>query len=318
MGILIEARDLRVGYGVGEKVLWAVDRVSFSIEEGEIFGVLGESGCGKTTLALSFLKLLPAETKLEGKLLFESRNVLELQEEDLRRLRGKEIGIIFQEPITSLNPIMRIKEHFLDTIRAHFDILEDEALNIASSTLNAIGIPSSILNFYPFELSHEQAQRVLIALALALKPKLLIIDEPTNALDIVDQAGFLKLIVSLRKSFKLTIVLMTRDLGVVAQTTDRVMVMYAGEVIEIAPTRELFGAPLHPYFKALLFSAPNLDLEDFELRSLEGFPSDPLNPPKGCRFHPRCFEAMDICGMKEPKVYKVSKSRLVKCWKYHG
>ncbi|KUK14710.1 MAG: peptide/nickel transport system ATP-binding protein [bacterium] len=318
MEALLEVRRLKVGYNVEGGTLWAVDDVSFSVDKGEIVGIVGESGCGKTTLGLSFLRLLPPGSKLEGELLFDGRDIVKLSEEEIRALRGKEIAMVFQDPMTSLNPVLKIKEHFLETIRTHLALSEEEALKMASEVLGSVGIPPQKLEAYPFELSGGQRQRVMIALALVLKPKLIVADEPTTSLDVVVQAGVLDLIRRLREEFGLTIVLITHDLGVVAQVADRVMVMYAGKVVEIAFTEEFFSAPLHPYSKALLFSVPNLDLEDFDLHSLEGSPPDLLNPPKGCRFYPRCFEAMDICSFKEPEVFRISKSRFVRCWKYYG
>jgi len=318
MEVLLEAKNLRVGYKVEDGFLWAVDGVSFFIEKGEIFGIVGESGCGKTTLGLSFLRLLPTGSYLEGELFFDGKDLLKLSEEELRSLRGKEIAMIFQDPMTSLNPVLKIKDHFIETIRTHLDVIKEEAMDMASKALLSVGVPPEKLESYPFELSGGQRQRVMIALALALKPKLIVADEPITALDVVVQAQVLELIRRLKDEFGLTIVLITHDLGVVAQLADRVMVMYAGEVVEIAPVEELFSAPLHPYSKALLLSVPNLDLEDLALRSLEGSPPDLLNPPKGCRFYPRCFESMDICISESPRTFKISKSRFVKCWKYYG
>lgn len=318
MGVILEAKDLKVGYKVDEGFLWAVNGVSFSIEEGEIFGIVGESGCGKTTLALSFLRLLPPQSRLEGELLFNGMDVFKLKEEELRGLRGREMGMVFQDPTASLNPIMKIKDHFLETIKAHLDVSEAEALNMASWALESVGVSPLRLESYPFELSVGQRQRVMIALALALRPKVIIADEPTASLDVIVQSQVLDLMASLRDAFKMTIVFITRDPRIIARVADRVMVMYAGEAIEIAPKKDFFSAPLHPYSKGLLLSLPSLDLEDSTLYPLEGFPPDPFNPPKGCRFHPRCFEAMDICGTRGPKVYRISKSRWVKCWKYHG
>lgn len=318
MGALIEVKDLKVGYKVESGFLWALSGVSFSIEEGEIFGIIGESGCGKTTLALSFLRLLTPGSKVEGEILFNGVDIFSLKEEELRRLRGKGIGVLFQNPISSLNPIMRVKEHFLETIRVHLDVSQGEALSMASWALEAVGVPSFRLESYPFELSGVESRKVALALALVLKPKVVIADEPTYALDVIAQAQMLYLLASLRRSLKLAVVIASREPRAIAQVADKVMVMYAGGAVEIALTEELFSAPLHPYSKGLISSTLNIALEDFSLHPLEGSPPDLLNPPKGCRFHPRCFEAMDICSIREPKIYKISKSRWVKCWKYHG
>lgn len=314
---MLEAKDLRVGYRVNGKVLWAVDGVTFSIREGEIFGIVGESGCGKTTLGLSLLKLLPPGSRIEGELLFRGMDILKLSEEEMRRLRGRDIAMIFQDPMTSLNPVMKVRDHFVETIRTHLDVSEEEAMRMASHALEAVGILPDRLESYAFELSGGQRQRVMIALALVLNPRLIVADEPTTSLDVIVQAQVLDLLSSIRERFGIAIALISHDLGVIAQTADSVMVMYGGEGVEVAPTRELFSAPLHPYTKALLRSVPNVNLEDMEIRSLEGFPPDLLNPPRGCRFHPRCFESMDICMMRAPKAVRVSKSRIVRCWKYH-
>ncbi len=316
MGILLEAKDLKVGYRVEGKILWAVDGVSFQVEEGDIVGLVGESGCGKSTLGISFLRLLPPGSRIEGSLIFNGRDLVKLSEEELRKIRGKEIAMIFQDPMTSLNPVMKIKDHFIETIRTHIDVSEEKALEMSANVLEAVGIPSSRLESYAFELSGGQRQRVMIALALVLNPKLLIADEPTTSLDVIVQAQILDLIASVREKFGVTIILITHDLGVVAQMANRIMVMYAGEIVEIAPTDKLFSSPLHPYTKALLGAVPTIDLNDLELHSLDGSPPNLLNPPRGCRFYPRCFEAMDICKSRNPHVVRISRDRYVKCWKY--
>ena len=296
----------------------AVDGVSFELKEKETLGLVGESGSGKSTLGFGILKILPKTSKMSGKIMFGGENLVEKSEKEMQQLRGKDISMIFQDPMTSLNPIMKVKDHFIETIKTHIPDIEDEkAEKMAKEALEAVGIDPVRINDYPFQFSGGMRQRVMIALALVLNPKLVIADEPTTSLDVIVQAQILELLKDLKKRFNTSMILITHDLGVVAEMADRIAVMYAGHIVELAESEKIYYEPKHPYTKSLLRSIPNTNINDLELRYIPGSPPDLVNPPKGCRFAPRCPFAKDVCFEKEPPVVEVDGAK-VKCWLYAG
>jgi oligopeptide transport system ATP-binding protein len=302
---LLEVQDLKTYFKVKAGRVHAVDGVSFSVRAGERVGVVGESGCGKSVTALSIMRLLPrpAGEIAGGAIIFEDEDLLSLPESSMRKIRGGKIGMIFQDPMTCLNPTMTVGNQIGEALRIHLGLSKDEAKKRAISLLEQVGIPaaSERINSYPHQFSGGMRQRVMIAMALACNPKLLIADEPTTALDVTVQAQILELINGVCKEFGAAVILITHDLGVVAGMTDRVVVMYAGKVVETAPTDELFANPRHPYTLGLLASVPRLDeARPEQLKTIEGAPPDLLKPPPGCPFMPRCAFARAICKTMPP------------------
>jgi oligopeptide transport system ATP-binding protein len=298
-------QDLKLYFKVKGGKVRAVDGVSFAIKPGEKVGVVGESGCGKSVTALSIMRLVaqPPGEYAGGSIVFEDQDLLELPESAMRKIRGGKIGMIFQDPMTCLNPTMTVAKQIAEGLRIHLKLSGDQAQKRAVSLLEQVGIPSAAerANSYPHQFSGGMRQRVMIAIALACNPKLLIADEPTTALDVTVQAQILELISGVCSEFGTAVILITHDLGVVAGMTDRVVVMYAGKVVETAPTDELFANPRHPYTLGLLASVPRLDEKrTSELRTIEGAPPDMLKPPPGCPFMPRCAFARAICRTMPP------------------
>ncbi len=317
---LLEVQDLRTYFKVKAGRVRAVDGVSFAIKSGEKLGVVGESGCGKSVTALSIMRLLPQPPAeyAGGSVLFEDEDLLDLQESAMRKIRGGKIGMIFQDPMTCLNPTMTVGKQIGEALRIHLKLGKDEAQKRAIALLEQVGIPAAAerINSFPHQFSGGMRQRVMIAIALACNPKLLIADEPTTALDVTVQAQILELINGVCTDFGTAVMLITHDLGVVAGMTDRVAVMYAGKVVETAPTDELFANPRHPYTLGLLSSVPRLDEERHsQLRTIEGAPPDLLQPPPGCPFMPRCAFARAICRTMPPLDPVAGNSGHLKaCW----
>jgi peptide/nickel transport system ATP-binding protein len=307
---ILEVRDLRVWYaGPGDPVR-AVDGVSFALQPGEVLGLVGESGCGKSTLGRGLIGLLPRGAAVDGELRFAGQDVLSLPTKQRDRLRGTGMGLIFQEPMTRLNPLMRISEHFEEALHTHEPSLsKDERRTRALDVLRAIGIPPTRYRNYPHEFSGGMRQRIMIALALALRPKFIVADEPTTALDVLVEAQILRILADIRERFSPAILLITHNLGIVAEACDRVAVMYAGRIVEQGPVGEIFAAPSHPYTQALLRST--ISLSTRELNSIPGAPPDLVAPPPGCRFHPRCAHAMQVCRTKEPPKFDPHETE---CW----
>ncbi|MBA3430447.1 MAG: ABC transporter ATP-binding protein [Actinobacteria bacterium] len=313
---VVSVRDLRVYYGTLRGTVRAVDRVSLDIGAGEVLGLVGESGCGKSTLGRGILGLLPEGAASDGEVLYEGRNLVGLSARELRRLRGPDLGLIFQEPMTRLNPLMRIDEHFAETLKQHEPDLDDRAVRSRSlEMLGRMGIPPTRFRQYPHEFSGGMRQRIMIALAVVLRPKLLVADEPTTSLDVIVEAQILSILADLRQDFGTALLLITHNLGIVAETCDRVAVMYAGEIVEEGPARDVFSEPAHPYTRELLRSTISLETE--ELHSIPGAPPNLIEPPPACRFHPRCADAMLVCSSKHPIERRLDASRRVSCW-LHG
>ncbi len=318
---LLEVRDLVTEFPTRRGVVRAVNGVSFSVDRGEILAVVGESGSGKSVTSLSIMGLLQAPGHVaSGSITFEGRDVLAASERELERMRGGEIAMIFQEPMTSLNPVYRVGDQIVEAIRTHLDMDKRAAWARAVEMLRVVGIPSpeERARDYPHQMSGGMRQRVMIAMALACDPKLLIADEPTTALDVTIQAQILDLIYKLRDEFNMAVMLITHDLGVVSEVADRVVVMYCGQVVEEAEKYELFDRPFHPYTAGLLRSIPRLEDDSGErLYMIPGAVPNPLEMPPGCPFSDRCEHACDRCRTEAPALREVGTSgRRVRCFLY--
>ncbi len=302
---LLEVQDLKTYFKTKGGYVRAVDGVNFAVRPGEKVAIVGESGCGKSVTALSIMRLVaqPPGEYAGGSILFDGQDLLEMPESAMRKIRGGKIGMIFQDPMTCLNPTMTVGKQIAEGLRIHLKLSAAEARRRAIALLDQVGIPavSERIDSFPHQFSGGMRQRVMIAIALACNPKLLIADEPTTALDVTVQAQILELINGICNEFGTSLIMITHDLGVVAGVADRVIVMYAGKVVEEAPTDELFANPRHPYTLGLLASVPRLDEKRHsELKTIEGAPPDLLNPPTGCPFMPRCFFARSICRTMPP------------------
>jgi oligopeptide/dipeptide ABC transporter ATP-binding protein len=315
---LVEIRDLRTHFYTEDGVVPAVDGVNFYIKRGETLGVVGESGCGKSVTALSIMRLIPNPPGkiVEGEILFEAQDLLKKSEGEMRKIRGNDISMIFQEPMTSLNPVYTIGDQIAEAIQLHQGLNHREAMDKAVEMLRLVGIPlpERRVKEYPHQLSGGMRQRVMIAMALSCNPKLLVADEPTTALDVTIQAQILELMKKLKKELGMAIMLITHDLGVVAEMCERVIVMYGGKVVEEADVVSLFKNPLHPYTEGLLLSIPRMDEDVEKLHVIEGVVPNPLHLPEGCRFHPRCPYAVEKCRESQPALEQVAPGRYVACF----
>jgi peptide/nickel transport system ATP-binding protein len=315
-GSVLEVNDLRVWYGTDRGPVRAVDRVSLEIRAGETLGLVGESGCGKSTLGRGIMGLLPRGAVVDGEVLFGGRNLVGLADRELRRMRGPEIGLIFQEPMTRLNPLMRIEDHFKETLETHEPSLTDkESRRRSLDALGRMGIPPTRFRQYPHEFSGGMRQRIMIALALVLRPKLVLADEPTTALDVLVEAQIISILDDLKRNFDTSLLLITHNLGIVAEACERVAVMYAGWIVEEGDARTVFSVPAHPYTRELLRSV--ISLHTTELNYIPGAPPDLADPPPACRFHPRCPNAMEVCARKDPIEVRAETGQRVLCW-LHG
>lgn len=320
MSLLLKIEGLTVAYESDSKRLLAVNNVDLEIFQGEIFGLAGESACGKTTLANSILRLIkPPGRIISGRVIFDGVDLLSLGEEDLRRIRWEKIAYIPQASMNALNPVMRIYDQIVDAVRAHRkDFPEEEIRRRAEELFVSVGLAPEVLKMYPHELSGGMRQRVIIAMSLFLNPKLLIADEPTTALDVVVQRGILQLLKDINKKFGTTILLITHDMAVHAQIVDRLAIMYAGKIVEVGPVKDIFEKPLHPYTQLLIASIPRAG-EKRRLAGIPGLPPDLRNPPPGCMFHPRCpLRIQGKCERVEPALRQVSNERKVACHLYEG
>ncbi|EIW00059.1 peptide/nickel transport system ATP-binding protein [Thermoanaerobacter thermohydrosulfuricus] len=319
---LVEFRNLKTFFYTEEGVVKAVNDVSFSIREGETVCIVGESGCGKSVTALSLMRLIQSPPgKIEGgEIIFDGRDILKLSEAEMRRIRGNEIGMIFQEPMTSLNPVLTIGEQIMEPLMVHKLMTKKEAWNKAIELIKQVGIPRAeqIMTSYPHELSGGMRQRIMIAIALSCDPKLLIADEPTTALDVTIQAQILDLLRKIKQERNMALMLITHDLGIVAEIADYVVVMYAGKVIEEAPVRELFKNPKHPYTRGLLKAKPIIGQRQERLYTIPGQVPNPIGLGDYCYFSDRCEYAMDICRQKIPQLAADENGHKVACWLYEG
>ena len=321
---LLEIQNLITYFYTLEGTVKAVDDVSFSISKGEIVGLVGESGCGKSVTALSILRLIPNPPGkiVGGRIIFQGKNLCELEIQEMRKIRGNEISMIFQEPMTSLNPVFTIGSQITEAIRLHQKLSKKEALHKAIEMLNLVGIPSpeKRVDEYPHELSGGMKQRAMIAMALSCHPKLLIADEPTTALDVTIQAQILDLMLKMKDEFNTSILLITHDLGVIAEAVQKVVVMYAGKIMERASVYDIFQDPLHPYTQGLIESIPKINVlkqHKQKLKTIPGIVPDMTKLPKGCKFSPRCRQAMKICRESEPELVEINDSHSTRCWLYH-
>jgi oligopeptide/dipeptide ABC transporter ATP-binding protein len=321
---LLEVQDLKTYFFTSDGVVKAVDGVDFEVYPGEILGLVGESGCGKSVTSFSILQLVDQPGKIiEGRIFFEEENLLELDESEMVKMRGDRISMIFQQPQSSLNPVFKVGSQIAEVFQIHDKrISKQDAWKKAVDLLSLVGIADaeSKANAYPHEMSGGQAQRVMIAMALALEPKLLIADEPTTALDVTIQAQILDLILELRDKLDTSVILITHDLGLIAETADRVAVMYAGRIIEQAEVIPLFKEPLHPYTQGLIDSVPILGAVKDELAVIPGNVPNLIDLPEGCKFAPRCLarieNKLDICVEKEPDLISIKPGHTVRCWLY--
>jgi oligopeptide/dipeptide ABC transporter ATP-binding protein len=315
--VLLDIRNLRTHFFTDDGLVRAVDGVSFPIYKGRTLGVVGESGCGKSVTALSIMRLVsPPGRVVEGEILFKGADLARLPERDMRAIRGHEISMIFQEPMTSLNPVFTVGNQIEEAVSLHLAMSKERARAHTIGMLEKVRIPSAAarVDEYPHQMSGGMRQRVMIAMALACNPKLLIADEPTTALDVTIQAQILDLMRDLQREFGMSIMLITHDLGVVAELADHVAVMYASKVVEYAPVKELFGNPLHPYTLGLFRSRPSLATKKTErLSVIPGTVPNPLRFPPGCKFHPRCPSAVDKCRSVEPALRELRPGHWVAC-----
>ncbi len=318
---LLRVQGLKTFFYMEEGVLQAVNDIDFRLDSGETLGIVGESGCGKSVTALSILRLIPQPPGkiVGGEIYLNQRNLLALPIEEIRQIRGKDISIIFQEPMTSLNPVLTVGKQISEAVRLHEGVGRKEAWEKTVEMLRLVGIPSpeKRVRDYPHQLSGGMRQRVMIAMALSCNPRILIADEPTTALDVTIQAQILRLISELQKKFGMAVMLITHDLGIVSQTANRVIVMYMGKIAEAAGVHDLFGTPLHPYTKGLLRSLPNFykdSVKKERLEEISGVVGNLIHPPQGCYFSPRCALAEKICREEAPVSKEVTPGHSVRCW----
>lgn len=318
---ILAVRGLKTHYYIGGRVIKAVDGLDFDLERGETLGIVGESGCGKSTAALSVMGLisLRAGRVVGGQVLFKGKSLLALPGEKMRKIRGSEMSMIFQEPMTSLNPVLTIGRQVSEVFMVHKGMSRREALDEAIKILSQTGIPApgQMIREYPHRLSGGMRQRAMIAMAIACGPDVLIADEPTSELDVTVQDQVLRLLRELKERIGMAMVLITHDLGVVAETVQNVLVMYAGRAVEYSDVSGLFNEPMHPYTKGLIASVPGLGMAGEKLGGIKGEPPSPLDLPGGCSFHPRCEHAREICRIHEPELVRVGDGRLCACHLYN-
>ncbi len=313
----LEVENLEVIYTQNKKEVHAVNNISFSLNKGETLGLVGETGAGKTTIAKSIIGILPkppAKVK-GGKIKFEGKELLGSSEEEMLKIRGRKIAMIFQDPMTALNPLQPVGEQILEVISLHEHISREEGMKKAGEMLEMVGIPAERYVEYPHQFSGGMKQRVVIAMALACNPELLLADEPTTALDVTIQAQVLDLINALREKYKTSMILITHDLGVVAETCDNVAIVYAGEIVEFGSKEQIFDHPAHPYTIGLFESLPSMTSQEKWLKPINGMPPDPVNLPTGCAFHPRCAFATEECAKCRPENQELEKGHFCKCYK---
>jgi oligopeptide/dipeptide ABC transporter ATP-binding protein len=315
---ILEVQDLSIAYPISIGVVRAVESVSFTLDDGEALGLVGESGCGQSTLGLSILKLQrPPGRVTSGRIMYRGNDILAMSNHDLLKMRGQKIAMIFQNPLTSLNPLFTVERHFLETIHFHDPGMpHQKALAAVGKMLETLGIERKRLKEYPHQLSGGMRQRIMIGLALIMNPDIIIADEPTTSLDVIVEAGFTDLLMSLRSIYKLSIILITHNLGLVAEIADRIAVMYAGRLMEVASTEEIFARPMHPYTQGLIACVPNILVDQKELVTMPGSPPDLVEPPPGCRFAPRCPRVMPICTQRTPALIEHTPGHSAACWLY--
>ncbi len=311
----LEVKDLTIHYFTDYGVVKAVNGISFSVNKGETLGLVGETGAGKTTTALGIMRLVtdPPGKIVDGEILFDGENLLTKSKSAMRKIRGNKISMVFQDPMTALNPVLTVSDQIAEVIRLHQKLSRAEAKNKAREMLELVGINGDRMNDYPHQFSGGQKQRVVIAIALACNPSVLIADEPTTALDVTIQAQVIEMMEKLKRELHTSMILITHDLGIVAETCDHVAIMYAGEIIEYGTLDDIFNKTAHPYTKGLFGSIPNLMEDTDRLKPIDGLMPDPANLPEGCSFCPRCPSAMEICKTNRVKTVEVNPGHFVMC-----
>jgi oligopeptide/dipeptide ABC transporter ATP-binding protein len=314
---ICEIKNLCIDYPISIGTVRAVEDASLNLYSAKTLGLVGESGCGKSTLGLSLLKLARPPGKIrKGQILFHGKDILSIKDREVLKMRGRDIAMIFQNPLTSLNPLFKIEDQFYETMKHHEPgISRDMAHCRAEELMETLGIEKKRLSEYAHQLSGGMRQRIMIGLALIMDPDILIADEPTTSLDVIVEAGFIDLLDNLRKKYNLSVLVISHNLGLVAAIADRVAVMYGGKIIETGPADKVYHNPLHPYTYGLINCVPNIKLEQKELYTMPGSPPDLVNPPPGCRFSPRCPKVMDRCKVEHPELVQ-KEDQKVACWLY--
>lgn len=320
---ILEVKNLKTYFYTEEGIVHSVDGLSYELKEKETLAIVGESGCGKSVSSLSVMRIIqspPGKIEPGSQILFDGKDLLSLSEKEMQAIRGNEISMIFQEPMTSLNPVFTVGQQIHQILHFHQKISKAQARKHAVDMLRLVGIPSPelVVNQYPHQLSGGMRQRVMIAMALSCNPRILIADEPTTALDVTIQAQILRLMADLKEKFHTAIILITHDMGVVAEMADNVLVMYAGQAIEYAPVEAIFAEPRHPYTQGLLKSIPKLHEDVDRLYAIKGSVPSAVHFPEGCRFAPRCEKCMAVCHEKAPELYETGDGRKVRCHLYAG
>ena len=318
MSNILEIKNLAIHYVTDDEVVKAVNDISITLEEGESLGLVGETGAGKTTTAMGVLGLVPDPPGkiISGEVIYKGKDLLKLSDAEMRKIRGHEISMIFQDPMTALNPVLTVGDQIMEVIRLHQKVSKAEALKRAMEMMEMVGIEGGRCNEYPHQFSGGMKQRIVIAIALACNPSLLIADEPTTALDVTIQAQVLDLIDNLKKKFNTSLVLITHDLGVVAEVCDKVAIVYAGKIVEYGNLKHIYNNPLHPYTKGLFGSIPDFSHKAHRLNPIKGLMPDPSNLPEGCAFAERCPHATDACRSKQPEELEVETGHFVRCLLY--
>ena len=314
--MLLDVRNLKLYYKTIRGIVHAVDRVSFSVDKAEALGLVGESGCGKSSTANAILRLLPSNTaEYSGEIYLDNINLMNLSDDDIRnKIRWRRISMVFQGAMNSLNPVIKVGFQVAEPLIVHENKPKEEAIGKARELFKLVGLPPDFVERYPHELSGGMKQRVVIAMALIMNPELIILDEPTSALDVSIQAQIMNLLKKLKADRKISMIFITHDIALVTDLCDKIAVMYAGQIVELGTAEEVILNPKHPYTQKLLASIPRLR-EDKPVEYIPGAPPDLVNPPKGCRFYPRCHKVMDVCRVEEPPNFEVDGS-IVKCWLY--
>jgi peptide/nickel transport system ATP-binding protein len=320
MDKILEVKNLRLYYHTSKGAVRALDDVSFDLYKGETLGLVGESGCGKTTTGVALIKMPSPPGRIEdgSQIIIDGRDIMSLSDKDIRKnVRWEQVAMVFQGAMNCLTPVYTIGKQMLETLQEHRQMNKVQAEELIKEYLGLVGLPTEIMGRYPHELSGGMKQRIVIATALFLKPKLVILDEPTTALDVIVQAQIINLLKKLKKTFDLSFIFITHDLSLEAEVSDRICVMYAGKIVELGTNQQIYGdqGPMHPYTEKLLQATPVLRKKVDTLSYIPGTPPDLIDPPKGCRFHPRCHKAIDKCRTEEPPLLEVEPGHMVACWR---
>jgi len=320
MDKILEVKNLKLYYHTSKGAVRALDDVTFDLYKGETLGLVGESGCGKTTTGVALLKMPSPPGRIEpgSQIILDGRDIMPLSEKEVRKsVRWEEVSMVFQGAMNCLTPVYTIGKQMMETLREHRDMDKAQAEELIKEYLGLVGLPPEVMGRYPHEMSGGMKQRIVIATALFLKPKLVILDEPTTALDVIVQAQIINLLKKLKKTFDLSFIFITHDLSLEAEVSDRICIMYAGKIAELGTNQQIYGkqGPMHPYTEKLLQATPLLRKKVDSLSYIPGTPPDLIDPPKGCRFHPRCHKVMDKCSQEEPPLLEIEPGHMVACWR---